>query len=185
MATMNSCCDHILDFWICVSPGPLVHDYYEASGIVKVNAGASPVGVDVQISHPSCSGKAHVGGWCFWRGGKVSFSAYIHSPVILPSSCPRRCICKWQRLVRVLLTRIVSGAPSGDTKKSGIDVGWCDHVYFRGFRNCSLRGVWPGIPNIKRDDEGTPYHLAVLVNNLRTPKEEEEEEEERVLVHRR
>jgi hypothetical protein len=76
------------------------------------------------------------------------------------------------------LVPIVRGAPSGDTEKSGIDVGWCDHVYLWGFRNCSLQGVWPGTPNIKRDGGGTPYHLAVLVNNLRTPREEEE----RVLV---
>jgi hypothetical protein len=73
MAMMNSCGDRVLDFLTCVSPGPLMHDYYEGSGIVKVNAGAFPVVVDVQIHHPSCSGKAHVGGWCFWRGGQIYF----------------------------------------------------------------------------------------------------------------
>ncbi|KAJ8594529.1 hypothetical protein M405DRAFT_838471 [Rhizopogon salebrosus TDB-379] len=71
MAITNSYGDHVLHFRICVSPGPLVHDYHEGSGIVKVNAGAFPVVADVQIHHPSCPGKAHIDGWCFWRGGKV------------------------------------------------------------------------------------------------------------------
>jgi hypothetical protein len=89
MAMMNSCGDHVLDFWISVSPGPLVHDYYEGNGIVKVNAGAFPVVVDVQIHHPSCPGKVHVGGWCFLRGGKVSFSAYMQHIFTHLLFCPR------------------------------------------------------------------------------------------------
>jgi hypothetical protein len=33
--------DHVLDFRICVSPGPLVRDYYEGSGIVNLNIGTN------------------------------------------------------------------------------------------------------------------------------------------------